>query len=81
MLFVRQIDVLKQNKVNELVLLFVNMAVSKRKTSKSRNGMRQAGKGLVRKMNLQINNEGKIVMSHVVVFKRQKKQNKETVTE
>ena len=54
------------------------MAVPKRKTSKSKNGMRQAGKGLKRKMNLRLDENGNVQMSHVVVVKRVKKQKEET---
>ena len=54
------------------------MAVPKRKTSKSKNGMRQAGKGLKRKMNLRLDENGNVQMSHVVIVKRVKKQKEET---
>ena len=47
------------------------MAVPKRKTSKSKNKMRQAGKGLVRKQNIFVGKDGKYSMSHrtVVLFR------------
>lgn len=54
------------------------MAVPKRKTSKSKNGMRQAGKGLKRKMNLRLDENGNVQMSHIVIVKRVKKQKEET---
>lgn len=54
------------------------MAVPKRKTSKSKNGMRQAGKGLKKKMNLRLDENGNVQMSHVVIVKRVKKQKEET---
>jgi ribosomal protein L32 len=53
------------------------MAVPKRKTSKSKNRMRQAGKGLVRKTNLKLDDKGNVTMSHVLVLKREKKEKKE----
>ena len=54
------------------------MAVPKRKTSKSKNGMRQAGKGLKRKMNLRLDQNGNVQMTHVAVVKRVKKRKEET---
>ena len=57
------------------------MAVPKRKTSKSKNGMRQAGKGLKRKMNLRLDENGNVQMSHVKIFKRVKKTKQEEKAE
>ena len=54
------------------------MAVPKRKTSKSKNGMRQAGKGLVKKTNLKLDNDGNVVMSHVLIVKKKNKNNKDS---
>ena len=56
------------------------MAVPKRKTSKSKNGMRQAGKGLIRKMNLKLDSEGNVQMSHILIIRRNKNK-KEVVKE
>jgi len=55
------------------------MAVPKRKTSKSKNGMRQAGKGLTLKMNLKFDDKGVAQMSHNLVVKREKKQKESEV--
>lgn len=41
------------------------MAVPKKKTSKSKNGMRQAGKGLKVKNNIRIDKDGKVQMSYI----------------
>jgi ribosomal protein L32 len=62
------------------------MAVSKRKTSKSKNGMRQSGKGLRKKENLIFDDKRNLVgISHHKFFleKRRKKeeQNKEVSSE
>lgn len=57
------------------------MAVPKRKTSKSKNGMRQAGKGLVRKTNLRLNANGEPQMSHMLIVKRVKKQKPQETAE
>ena len=58
------------------------MAVPKRKTSKSKNKMRQANKGLVKKNNIFFDKEGNMKISHIVrKAKRVKKQdNKENET-
>lgn len=40
--------------------------------------MRQAGKGLKKKMNLRLDENGNVQMSHVVIVKRAKKQKEET---
>ncbi len=53
------------------------MAVPKRKTSKSKNGMRQAGKGLRRKTNLKLNADGIVTMSHIRIIEKKKKEKKE----
>ena len=50
------------------------MAVPKKKTSKSKNRMRQAGKGFTKKQNIFIDKDGKFCMSHMVIIKREKKQ-------
>ena len=42
------------------------MAVPKRKTSKSKNGMRQAGKGLKKKMNLRLDENGNVWRTEVI---------------
>ena len=49
------------------------MAVSKRKTSKSKNKMRQAGKGLVRKNNIYFDAQGNLQLSHNLIIRRVKK--------
>ena len=49
------------------------MAVSKRKTSKSKNKMRQAGKGLVKKNNIYIDAQGNLQLSHNLIVRRVKK--------
>ena len=41
------------------------MAVPKKKTSKSKNGMRQAGKGLCVKHNIRFDADGSVVMSYI----------------
>ena len=54
------------------------MAVPKKKTSKSKNGMRQAGKGLVVKNHIRIDKDGKVQMSYIerqVRIKKVKKNN------
>ncbi|GEM_PF-5801079 len=53
------------------------MAVPKKKTSKSKNGMRQAGKGYTKKTNIFVDKDGKYCMSHMVILKREKKAKKE----
>ena len=53
------------------------MAVPKKKTSKSKNRMRQAGKGFTKKQNIFIDKDGKFCMSHMVIIKREKKVKKE----
>ena len=55
------------------------MAVPKKKTSKSKNGMRQAGKGLVAKNNIRIDKDGKVQMSYVERQVRIKKVKQEEV--
>lgn len=52
------------------------MAVPKRKTSKSKNKMRQAGKGLVKKSNLIIDKGGEIKLSHNTIIKKVKHKEK-----
>ena len=54
------------------------MAVPKKKTSKSKNKMRQAGKGLVKKNHIRLDNSGKPSMSHVVKMERVKKAKDQT---
>jgi len=49
------------------------MAVPKRKTSKSKNKMRQAGKGLICKNNIKIDPHGEIQLSHNLIIKKVKK--------
>ena len=49
------------------------MAVPKKKTSKSKNGMRQAGKGLVAKGHIRIDKDGHAQMSYVERQTRVKK--------
>ena len=56
------------------------MAVPKRKTSKSKNGMRQAGKGLVRKTNIKFDENGNAVISHNLIVKREKRIKQEEKT-
>lgn len=53
------------------------MAVSKRKTSKSRNGMRQSGKGLRKKENLIFDDKKKLIgISHHKLFLEKEKNRK-----
>jgi ribosomal protein L32 len=54
------------------------MAVPKKKTSKSKNKMRQAGKGLSKKNNIRLDATGKPVMSHVIKIERVKKEKKQS---
>lgn len=54
------------------------MAVPKKKTSKSKNRMRQAGKGLVKKNNIRLDASGKPVMSHIIKIERVKKDKKQS---
>ena len=49
------------------------MAVPKRKTSKSKNRMRQAGKGLVKKQTISVDTNGNLKLSHNTIIKREKK--------
>ena len=49
------------------------MAVPKKKTSKSKNKMRQAGKGLSKKNHIHLDASGKPAMSHVMKVERVKK--------
>lgn len=54
------------------------MAVPKKKTSKSKRDMRSAGKGLVKKNHIRIDESGKPVLSHMMIKpKRIKKEKKE----
>ena len=55
------------------------MAVPKKKTSKSKRDMRSAGKGLVKKAHIRFDEKGEPVMSHMKIFKRERKpkENKE----
>lgn len=57
------------------------MAVPKRKTSKSKNGMRQAGKGLRKLNNLIFDNNGNAKMFHNTIFKRVKKEKNTQIEE
>ena len=52
------------------------MAVPKRKTSKSKNRMRQAGKGLKVQANISFDEKGEPRISHMLIVKREKKQKK-----
>lgn len=54
------------------------MAVPKKKTSKLKNKMRQAGKGLSKKNNIRLDATGKPVMSHVIKIERVKKEKKQS---
>lgn len=49
------------------------MAVPKRKTSKSKRDMRQAGKGLVKKNHIRIDKDGNVLLSHNTRIIREKK--------
>lgn len=54
------------------------MAVSKRKTSKSRNGMKQSGKGLRKKENLIFDDRGNAIgISHHEFFLGKKRKREE----
>ncbi len=57
------------------------MAVPKRKTSKSKRDMRQAGKGLSRKSNIRIDENGSILLSHNTRIVRVKKDKQEKSNE
>ena len=57
------------------------MAVPKRKTSKSKRDMRQAGKGLSRKNNIRIDENGSILLSHNTRIVRVKKNKQEKSNE
>ena len=49
------------------------MAVPKRKTSKSKNKMRQAGKGIVKKQTISVDKDGNLKLSHNMIVKKEKK--------
>ena len=49
------------------------MAVPKRKTSKSRNKMRQAGKGLIKKNTISVDKDGNLKLSHNTIIRKEKK--------
>ena len=57
------------------------MAVPKRKTSKSKRDMSQAGKGLSRKSNIRIDENGSILLSHNTRIVRVKKDKQEKSNE
>ena len=53
------------------------MAVPKRKTSKSKRDMRQAGKGLKKNVNIKLDANGIPILAHNIVIIREKKKKEE----
>ena len=54
------------------------MAVPQKKTSKSRNGMRQAGKGFKLRHNVFVDENGNFAISHNKVAPKRERKNSET---